>query len=150
DLATLPLAEQRARLHELAAHAPADALLACGGAAHPVAEQLDGVPNPGRVAGLYLVEPLERGSVAEVVRTADTLPETERRLVSWAAALGLIPVPVTDRPGRLVLRVLLPALNEAALLVREGMAAERVDAALRRFGLAHGPLEYLDQLGLDV
>jgi 3-hydroxyacyl-CoA dehydrogenase/enoyl-CoA hydratase/3-hydroxybutyryl-CoA epimerase len=150
DTTTGPLTEQRTLLYEAAAHAPDDALLACGGAAHPLAALQEGIPNPGRVAGLYFVEPLQRGSVVEVVRTAATVPETERQLVSWTAALGYVPVPVIDRPGRLVLRVLMPALNEAVLLVREGMAMERIDAALRRFGLAHGPLEYLDLLGLDV
>jgi 3-hydroxyacyl-CoA dehydrogenase len=46
--------------------------------------------------------------------------------------------------------VLLPALQEAAALVREGMSLARVDGALRRFGFTYGPLEYLDLLGLDV
>jgi 3-hydroxyacyl-CoA dehydrogenase / enoyl-CoA hydratase / 3-hydroxybutyryl-CoA epimerase len=143
------LADQQALLAEVAAHAAPEALLVSASALHSVGALQEGLPQPGRSAGLYFVEPREPGAIVEVVRTPATAPETERRLISWCAALRFTPVSVADSPGRLVLRILMPALNEAALLVREGMSIARVDAALRRFGLTHGPLEYLDLLGLD-
>jgi 3-hydroxyacyl-CoA dehydrogenase/enoyl-CoA hydratase/3-hydroxybutyryl-CoA epimerase len=57
---------------------------------------------------------------------------------------------VKDSPGFLVNRVLVPYLHEAVLLVGEGMRVDWVDRAMRRFGMAAGPLEVLDQVGLDV
>ena len=36
------------------------------------------------------------------------------------------------------------------MLVAEGMPIERVDETMRRFGMPMGPLELLDQVGLDV
>jgi 3-hydroxyacyl-CoA dehydrogenase/enoyl-CoA hydratase/3-hydroxybutyryl-CoA epimerase len=65
-------------------------------------------------------------------------------------ALGKTPVVVKDSPGFVVNRVLMPYLNEAVLLVAEGVAAERIDREMRRFGMPMGPLELLDQVGLDV
>jgi 3-hydroxyacyl-CoA dehydrogenase/enoyl-CoA hydratase/3-hydroxybutyryl-CoA epimerase len=44
----------------------------------------------------------------------------------------------------------MPYFNEAVLLVSEGMSIERVDEAMRKFGMPMGPLEVLDQIGLDV
>lgn len=134
-------------LPEAATHAPPGTLLACGSVIESVARLQERIAKPERVGGLHLVEPAGAGSVAEVVAT---IPATERRLAAWAASLGHTPITVADRPGRLVLRVLWPALNEATLLVRQGLSVAQIDTALRRFGLALGPLEYLDLLGLDV
>jgi 3-hydroxyacyl-CoA dehydrogenase/enoyl-CoA hydratase/3-hydroxybutyryl-CoA epimerase len=61
-----------------------------------------------------------------------------------------VPVLVRDSPGFLVNRVLIPYFNEAILLVGEGVPIGRIDHALRCFGMALGPLEVLDQIGLDV
>src|SRR5207249_3316544 len=36
------------------------------------------------------------------------------------------------------------------LMVSEGLFIERIDEAMRRFGMPVGPLELLDQVGLDV
>jgi 3-hydroxyacyl-CoA dehydrogenase/enoyl-CoA hydratase/3-hydroxybutyryl-CoA epimerase len=71
-------------------------------------------------------------------------------LTHWAAALGKTPVVVCDSPGFVVNRILMPYLNEAVLVLAEGMPVERIDEAMRRFGMPMGPLELLDQVGLDV
>jgi 3-hydroxyacyl-CoA dehydrogenase/enoyl-CoA hydratase/3-hydroxybutyryl-CoA epimerase len=71
-------------------------------------------------------------------------------LTRWAAALGKTPVLVQDSPGFVVNRILMPYLNEAVLLLAEGMKMEPIDQVMRRFGMPMGPLELLDQVGLDV
>src|SRR5262249_13732669 len=71
-------------------------------------------------------------------------------LAGFAAALGKTPVVVKDSPGFLVNRVLMPYLAEAVCLVSEGVEMDLIDHAMRRFGMPMGPLELLDQVGLDV
>ena len=68
----------------------------------------------------------------------------------WALALGKTPVKVKDSPGFVVNRLLMPYVNEAVLLVTEGLGIEQVDGLMRRFGMPMGPLEMLDTVGLDV
>ena len=46
------------------------------------------------------------------------------------------------------MRIWLPALNEAGILIKEGVPIERVDQALRKFGMNVGPCEWMDQIGL--
>src|SRR5262249_41597921 len=60
------------------------------------------------------------------------------------------PVVVADSPGFIVNRILVPYLNEAGMLVAEGMPVESIDRVMRRFGMPMGPLELLDQVGLDI
>ncbi len=55
-----------------------------------------------------------------------------------------------DRPGFLVNRLLLPYLNEAAYLLQEGMGAEEIDKIAEEFGIPMGPVELVDQVGIDV
>ena len=65
--------------------------------------------------------------------------------------MGKTPVLVNDSPGFLVNRILMPYLNEAVLLVVEGMGVDSIDRIMKRFGMPMmGPLELLDQVGLDI
>jgi 3-hydroxyacyl-CoA dehydrogenase / enoyl-CoA hydratase / 3-hydroxybutyryl-CoA epimerase len=64
--------------------------------------------------------------------------------------IGRLPVPVKSAPGFLVNRVLTPYLLEAMLLVDEGVQAEAVDRAATDFGMAMGPVEVADRVGLDI
>jgi 3-hydroxyacyl-CoA dehydrogenase/enoyl-CoA hydratase/3-hydroxybutyryl-CoA epimerase len=81
-------------------------------------------------------------------------PASDRRtldvLTHWAIQLGKTPVLVLDSPGFVVNRIQMPYLNEAVILVSEGMKIEEVDRVMRRFGMPMGPLELLDQIGLDI
>src|SRR5262249_31367659 len=93
----------------------------------------------------------------EVVRGPRTNEETITALVRLAVggskedrSLGKTPVVVKDSPGFVVNRILMPYLNEAVLLVGEGLTIPQVDAVMIRFGMPMGPLELLDQVGLDV
>jgi 3-hydroxybutyryl-CoA dehydrogenase len=61
-------------------------------------------------------------------------------------------VAVSDSPGFVSNRLLMPLINEAAFCVMEGVAtAESVDAVMK-LGMSYpmGPLELADFIGLDV
>ena len=110
----------------------------------------EGLARPERVAGLHFFNPVHKMPLLEVVRTGTTQEKVTDILLQWAAAVGKTPVLVGDSPGFVVNRILMPYLNEAGMLVAEGMPVEKVDLTMRRFGMPMGPLELLDQVGLDV
>ncbi|TWU47423.1 Fatty acid oxidation complex subunit alpha [Rubripirellula tenax] len=103
-----------------------------------------------QVAGLHFFNPVHRMELVEVVRCHDTDDATMARLVAFVKTLGKTPVVTTDTPGFLVNRVLFPYLGEAILMVAEGGDVEAIDREVRRFGMPMGPLELLDQVGIDV
>ncbi len=125
-------------------------VLASTGATDTAARLRDGLRHPRRVAVLHFAGPPAEAALVEVARPEDAAEPVQQRLEDWSAALGKFSVTVADRPGLLVDRVWLPAMNEAALLLREGMPPRRIDDAMVRFGAAHGPLELMDHLGLDA
>ncbi|MDE0864911.1 MAG: 3-hydroxyacyl-CoA dehydrogenase NAD-binding domain-containing protein [Rubripirellula sp.] len=103
-----------------------------------------------RVAGLHFFNPVHRMELVEVVRGEDTDENTIQRLVGFVKALGKTPLVTSDTPGFLVNRVLFPYLGEAVRMVHEGFDPQKIDREIRHFGMPMGPLELLDQVGLDV
>ncbi len=64
--------------------------------------------------------------------------------------VGKFPVLVKDSPGFLVNRCLAPYLNEAALIMLEGIQPEFVDKVMLDFGMPMGPARLMDEIGFDV
>lgn len=103
-----------------------------------------------RVAGLHFFNPVHRMQLVEVVRSKTTSDQTIATLVGLVRQLGKVPIVVADGPGFLVNRILYPYLDEAVRLVCEGVHVDEVDRRAVSFGMPVGPLELLDQVGIDV
>jgi 3-hydroxyacyl-CoA dehydrogenase/enoyl-CoA hydratase/3-hydroxybutyryl-CoA epimerase len=144
------LETKRALFRELEKHTRPDAVLATNTSSLSVRQIQEGLAHPERVAGLHFFNPVHKMELVEAAHTPLTEPRVTELLAHWAAVLGKTPVVVRDSPGFVVNRILLPYLNEAVLLVAEGMRIDAVDQVMRRFGMPMGPLELLDQVGLDV
>jgi 3-hydroxyacyl-CoA dehydrogenase / enoyl-CoA hydratase / 3-hydroxybutyryl-CoA epimerase len=106
--------------------------------------------HPERVVGLHFFNPVDRMPLVEVIRSKQTSDETLERTVRFARRLGKTVVVTQDAPGFLVNRVLLPYLNEAAFLFEEGATIDLIDRVAVKFGMPMGPVELVDQIGIDV
>jgi 3-hydroxyacyl-CoA dehydrogenase/enoyl-CoA hydratase/3-hydroxybutyryl-CoA epimerase len=71
-------------------------------------------------------------------------------IVALSKRLGKTPIVVKDKEGFLVNRILMPYLNEGALLAEEGVGIETVDRLMLDFGMPMGVFILLDEIGLDV
>jgi 3-hydroxyacyl-CoA dehydrogenase/enoyl-CoA hydratase/3-hydroxybutyryl-CoA epimerase len=141
---------KRAVFRELDRVCRPDAVLASNTSSLSLAAIAEGLTHRRRVAGCHFFNPVHKLPLVEVVRGPDTDDRTIDLLRSWAVALNKVPVVVRDGPGFVVNRVLAPYLAEAVLLVAEGNDVRDVDRLMHRFGMVAGPLETLDQVGLDV
>src|SRR3990172_9251392 len=88
--------------------------------------------------------------LVEVIRGRKTSDATVATAVAYARFLGKSPIVMNDGPGFLVNRLLLPYMNEAALLVCEGADIHAVERAAKAFGMPMGPFTLYDVVGLDV
>lgn len=108
--------------------------------------------RPDRFIGMHFMNPVPVMPLVEVIRALQTSGETFETTMKLCAKLEKKPVAVTDSPGFVSNRVLMPLINEAAFCVMEGIATpESVDAVMK-LGMNHpmGPLELADFIGLDV
>lgn len=125
-------------------------ILASNTSTIPITELAEGLKRPERFAGLHFFNPVRKMPLVEVIRGERTSDNTIARLVAYARRLGKTPVVVNDGPGFLVNRLLLPYMNEAALLASEGVPFKEIDRAAKAFGMPMGPLELHDVVGLDT
>ena len=88
--------------------------------------------------------------LVEVIRGSKTSDQTVATAVAYAKRIGKMPIVVNDGPGFLVNRLLMPYMNEALELVREGAAIKDVENAAKKFGMPMGPIALYDMVGLDT
>lgn len=103
-----------------------------------------------KVAGLHFFHPVERMELVEVVRTELTDDAAVAKLLQLVRRLGKTPIVTSDKPGFLVNRVLFQYLGEAVRMVAEGYDIASIDRELKRFGMPMGPLELIDQVGIEI
>ncbi len=144
------LGVKRQVLSLAAAQAGTRAILATNTSSLSVDAIAAGLPAPERVVGMHFFNPVHKMPLVELVRGKATSEEAVAATARLALALGKTPVVVKDVAGFLVNRLLGPYLDEAVRFLSEGVEPERVDAAARAFGMPMGPLELLDEVGLDI
>ncbi len=109
--------------------------------------------EPENVVGMHFFNPPQLMPLIEIIRGAKTSDRAVAVVREAAAAMKKETVLCKkDSPGFIVNRILVPALNEATLLVNEGVAdPEDIDKAIT-LGLnwPMGPLKLLDYVGLDT
>ncbi|MEM7146656.1 MAG: 3-hydroxyacyl-CoA dehydrogenase NAD-binding domain-containing protein [Verrucomicrobiota bacterium] len=128
----------------------ANTILATNTSALPVGHLASAGFHPERVIGIHFFNPVHRMQLVEVVVPKTTHPAVTQATLSFVQSLGKLPVIVSDTPGFLVNRLLMPYLLEAVHAHREGIPATLIDNTMLDFGMPMGPLRLLDEIGLDV
>lgn len=108
--------------------------------------------RPDRCIGMHFFNPATVMKLVEVIRGMETSDESFNTVYELAKDIGKTPVEVSEAPGFVVNRILIPMINEAVGLVADGVAsAEDIDTAMK-LGANHpmGPLALGDLIGLDV
>lgn len=108
--------------------------------------------EPSRLVGLHFFNPVPAMGLVEVIRGLQTSEDVYDRAMVFARALGKTPIPVANRPGFVVNRILIPMVNEAIFAVQERLGSvDDIDTAMQ-IGGGHpiGPLRLADVVGLDV
>ncbi len=126
-----------------------DAVLATNTSTIPLAEIAKGMQQPDRLVGIHFFNPVAKMPLVEIVY-AKTKPEVIALAHSFVLAIGKLPIQVKSSPGFLVNRILLPYMLEAVTMLEEGVKKESIDKAAEEFGLAVGPIELMDFVGLDI
>lgn len=88
--------------------------------------------------------------LVEVIPHAATSEKTIATIVKLAKKQGKTPIVVQDKSGFYVNRILAPYINEAIRLLTEGEKVETIDTALVKFGFPVGPIQLLDEVGIDT
>jgi len=108
--------------------------------------------RPEYVIGMHFMNPVPLMELVEVILGHGTSVETHELTVNLCRQLGKTPVTVSDYPGFVSNRILMPMINEAVYALMEGVASKEDIDTVMRLGMRHpmGPLTLADFIGLDV
>lgn len=106
--------------------------------------------RPENFVGMHFFNPVNRMPLVEVIAGKDTSPEAVATIFALSKRMGKTPIKVGDCAGFIVNRILLPYMNEAVLMLEEGVDLQRIDKLIYKFGMPMGPFTLADEVGIDV
>jgi len=132
--------------------APAGAILATNTSSISITEIARQTKRPEQVVGMHFMNPVPVMKLVEIIRGLATSDATTAKVVELSKALGKTPVEVTDYPGFVANRILMPMINEAVYCVMEGVGTPEAVDQVMQLGMNHpmGPLALADLIGLDT
>jgi 3-hydroxybutyryl-CoA dehydrogenase len=118
----------------------------------PVTKVASVTGRPARVIGTHFMNPVPLKPLVEIIRGFHTSPGTIETTRALLRRIGKDSVLVEDSSGFVTNRVAMLMVNEAVLLLQDGVAsAADIDLLFRQcLGHAMGPLETADLIGLDT
>ncbi|MGK2858995.1 MAG: 3-hydroxyacyl-CoA dehydrogenase NAD-binding domain-containing protein [Thermoanaerobaculia bacterium] len=141
---------KRLVLREFEGIAKEGAIFATNTSTIPITKIAEEAKRPDRVVGMHFFSPVDKMPLLEVIAGEKTSAETIATAVAFGKKLGKTVVVCKDGPGFIVNRILGPYMNEAGFLLEEGYSINAIDKALVKFGMPLGPLNLLDEVGIDV
>jgi len=108
--------------------------------------------KPERIIGMHFMNPVPIMPLVEIIPGLLTSKEVIQKIVSISEKLNKSPLVVSDYPGFISNRILMPMINEAILSLQEKIAGVNEIDQIMKLGMAHpmGPLQLADYIGLDV
>ncbi len=144
------LALKRQVLAETERRLGKNAIFASNTSSLPIAQIAEGARRPEQVIGMHYFSPVPQMPLLEVVVTSHTASWVTATCVAFGKRQEKTVIVVRDGAGFYTSRILGPYLSEASFLLAEGISIEAVDRALVAWGFPVGPLNLLDEIGLDV
>jgi 3-hydroxyacyl-CoA dehydrogenase/enoyl-CoA hydratase/3-hydroxybutyryl-CoA epimerase len=127
-----------------------EAVFATNTSTIPIRDIAAGAARPERVIGMHFFSPVERMPLLEIIPSDATDSRTVVSAVRFGRAMGKTVIVVHDHPGFWVNRILSPYLNEAGVMIEEGVPVDLIDRTMTRWGFPVGPVALMDEVGLDV
>lgn len=143
------MAAKQSLLGNLESTLDGNAVIATTTSTLPIEDLCRTMDRPERLIGLHFFHPVQQMPMVEVVAGEQCSERAMAVGQALVASVHKLALRVRSGPGFLVLRLALPYMLQGASGYQRARR-EIIDAAGRKFGMAHGPLELADAVGLDV
>lgn len=144
------LALKQNMVKDIEQHCSPETIFASNTSSLPIAQIAANAQRPENVIGLHYFSPVDKMPLAEIIAHQKTSDQTISTTVAFAKKQGKTAIVVKDTAGFYVNRILAPYMNEAANILLSGQRIEHIDKALVKFGFPVGPMQLLDEVGIDI
>ncbi|WP_414828846.1 3-hydroxyacyl-CoA dehydrogenase NAD-binding domain-containing protein [Alteromonas sp. H39] len=110
----------------------------------------EGLKSPGQLVGMHFFSPAHLMQLVEVVQGDATRPAAVATAMAMARSLKKVAVLSGGSDSLIGNRMLSVYSREADALLLEGAGVVQTDDAMRRFGMAMGPFQMADLIGLEA
>jgi 3-hydroxyacyl-CoA dehydrogenase/enoyl-CoA hydratase/3-hydroxybutyryl-CoA epimerase len=135
---------------DIESHCQESTIFASNTSSLPIGQIAAKAARPENVIGLHYFSPVDKMPLAEIIGHEKTSDQTISTTVALAKRQGKTPIVVKDKAGFYVNRILAPYMNEAAVILLAGEPIEKLDKSLVKFGFPVGPIQLLDEVGIDI
>lgn len=131
---------------------PENTILATNTSSLPIAALGAVTKRPQKVVGMHFFSPVFIMKLVEVVKSLATSDETVKAIMDLSNYIGKNPMEVSDYPGFVGNRIMVPMMNEAIFTLYEGVADAKTIDGVAKLGFNHpiGPLRLCDAIGNDT
>ncbi|MEI6895235.1 MAG: fatty acid oxidation complex subunit alpha FadJ [Colwellia sp.] len=144
------LSLKQSMVAEVETHGHKNTIFASNTSSLPIGKIAAKATRPENVIGLHYFSPVDKMPLVEIIPHEKTSDQTISTTVAFARNQGKTPIVVKDKAGFYVNRILAPYMNEAAILLLDGEPVDKIDQALVKFGFPVGPMQLLDEVGIDI
>jgi len=137
-------------LKEVEDTTPDDAIFASNTSSLPIRKIAQAANRPEQVVGMHYFSPVPKMPLLEIITTDQTADWVTATATEVGIRQGKHVIIVNDGPGFYTTRILSPFMNEALMLLEEGIAIEKLDTIMKKFGFPVGPAALFDEVGIDV
>ncbi|HOP18488.1 MAG TPA: 3-hydroxyacyl-CoA dehydrogenase NAD-binding domain-containing protein [Amphiplicatus sp.] len=106
--------------------------------------------RPEQFIGIHFFSPVDKMPLVEIIPGARSGEKSLATALDYVAMIKKTPIVVKDTRGFYTNRVVPPYLNEAMLMVAEGIKPALIENAAKLLGMPVGPLALTDETSLEL
>ena len=127
-----------------------DALLGSNTSTLPITGLATGVKRQEDFIGIHFFSPVDKMPLVEIIKGEKTSDEALARVFDYVLAIKKTPIVVNDSRGFYTSRVIGTFINEALMMLGEGVEPASIEQAGLQAGYPAAPLQLSDELNLEL
>ncbi|MEL6111544.1 MAG: 3-hydroxyacyl-CoA dehydrogenase NAD-binding domain-containing protein [Pseudomonadota bacterium] len=127
-----------------------DVIFASNTSTLPITGLAKNSERPDQFIGIHFFSPVDKMPLVEIIPGDKSGDRSLATALDYVGKIKKTPIVVKDTRGFYTNRVVPPYLNEAMLMVKEGINPALIDNCAKRLGMPVGPLALTDETSLEL
>ncbi len=127
-----------------------DAIFATNTSTLPITGLAEASSRPDNFIGIHFFSPVHKMMLVEIIKGEKTGDAAVAKALDFVRQIRKTPIVVNDARFFYANRCIIPYLNEAMIMVSEGVAPAMIENAAKQMGMPVAPLQLTDETSLEL